>query len=600
MADAGLAEGRQTTPPSAVPVTGLRRALLALAAAGVVFGVIVSLTLATSEHAQVRGLEAVLALVIGWGFIGAGLYAWWRRPQNNFGPLMTATGFLFFVSEMAASNSAAVFTAATLWGNLFLAVVVHMLLAMPTGRLRSRGERALVWAAYIFSSPLSRSYALVVEPEDFGCETCPDNLLRVTNDPDLARAMDTVINCAAFVIFALTALFLWRHWREADRAERRALGPVLLTGATVLALLEIGLIAELSGHTTIAELGYYATQAAILPLPYAFLASLARSRLTRGDAVSDLVARLGQAPGQEEIREALARALGDPSLELAYWLPEFDTYADVDGRPLELADLNGDRATTPIGRNGRPVAALLHHAALREDPALLDAVAAAAAIALENVRLNVELRARLEELKGSRARIVEAGDAERRRLERNLHDGAQQRLVSVALQLRLLQGQIRGDPEGAEKIATLASDELSQSLHELRELARGLHPAVLEHGLGAALNALATRSKIPTTVEYEAGRLPEPVELAGYFVACEALTNVAKYADATTATVRAWRDGPVALIEIADDGVGGADETGGSGLRGLADRVAALEGRLRVESPTGAGTVVTAELPCEP
>jgi len=600
MADAGLAHGPPSALSDAMPVTGLRRALLALAAAGFVLGVIVALTLASSRHVKLPGLEATLALVIGWGFIGAGLYAWWRRPQNNFGPLMTATGFLFFVSELAASNYALVFTVSTWWGNLFLAVVVHMLVAMPSGRLRTPGERALVVAAYVFSLPFSRFYAFLVSSEDFGCDACPDYVLRITNNPDLAATVDTVINCAAFVLFGVTAVFLWRRWRAAHPAERRVLGPVLVTGTTILVLIEIGILAELSGHATIAELGYYATQAAILPLPYAFLASLARTRVTRGDSVSELVGRLGQAAGQGEIRESLARALGDPSLELAYWLPEFATYADADGRPVEVADVNGDRATTLIRHNGKPVAALLHDPALKEDPGLLDAVAAAAAIALENVRLNVELRARLDELKGSRARIVEAGDSERRRLERNLHDGAQQRLVSAALQIRLLQRRVHDDP-AAEQLATVASEELAQSLKELRELARGLHPAVLGQGLGAALNALATRSKIPTTVSYDGiGRLPEPVQLAGYFVACEALTNVAKYADATIATVRVWRNGQVAHIEIADDGVGGADDKLGSGLRGLADRVEALDGRLRVSSPVGAGTVVTAELPCGP
>ena len=225
---------------------------------------------------------------------------------------------------------------------------------------------------------------------------------------------------------------------------------------------------------------------------------------------------------------------------------------------------------------------------------------AAAAIALENARLSVELRARLEELRGSRARIVEAGDAERRRLERNLHDGAQQRMVAVALQLRLLENRVRDDPAAAE-MASAAGEELKRSLNELRELARGLHPAVLEHGLGAALDALATRSEVPTIVRCDVpGRLPEPVELAAYFVVAEALTNVAKYAQASEASVRAWRDGELAVVEVSDDGVGGADDSRGSGLRGLADRVEALDGRLRVVSPAGAGTVVTAELPCGP
>jgi signal transduction histidine kinase len=576
---------------------GLGRALLTLAAAGLALGLSVVLAVATSEHADLRGWEAAVALVIGWGFIGAGLYAWWRRPANNFGPLMTATGFLFFVSELAASDNALVFTVSTLFGNLFLAVVVHMLLAMPSGRLRTRGERMLVIGAYVFASPLSRIYVLLADPQDFGCAGCPESALLITNDPDLAHDLDTVTNVTAFIVFGLTLVLMLRKWQRASRTERHALGPVMLSGAIAMTVIEVGLIGQLSGRATIAEIGYYATQAAILPLPYAFLASLARSRVTRGDAVSELVTHLGQAPSQSEIREALARALGDPSLELAYWLPEFGSYADGEGHPVELT-ADGRRAATPVSRHGVPVAALVHDPALSEERALLDAVAAAAAIALENVQLNVELRARLEELRGSRARIVEAGDAERRRLERNLHDGAQQRLVAVALQLRLLQNRIQADAV-AEELAASAASELQASLQELRELARGLHPAVLEHGLCAALQTLATRSAVTTEVAYEAdGRLPEAVELAAYFVASEALTNVAKYAEAGSAQVRVWRDRRSVFVEVSDDGVGGADDQLGTGLRGLADRVAALDGSLRFASPAGEGTVVRAEMPC--
>ena len=580
-------------------VIGLRRALLALAAAGLGFGVVLALVLASSRHVDVRGAETVLALIIGWGFIGAGLYAWARRPQNNFGPLMTVTGFLFFVSEMAASDTPAVYVTCTLLGNLFLAVVVHMLLAMPSGRLRSREDRALVWFAYIFASPLSRSYIFFAEPQDLGCDQCPENPVLISHQPDLAHAIDTAVNVTALVVFGLTLLVLGRRWWLANAAERRALGPVSLAGASVLVLLEVGIVAELSGHATVAELGYYATQVAILPLPYAFLVSLARGRLTRGDTVSELVTRLGQMPEQGEMRDAIARALGDPSLELAYWLPEFGTYADLDGRPIDLGADDSRRATTFIGRNGQAIAALRHDPSLRDTPDLLEAVAGAATIALENVRLNVELRARLDELKGSRARIVEAADAERRRLERNLHDGAQQRLVGVALQLRLIESRILSDPETAVGLAHTAADELALSLNELRDLARGLHPAILEHGLGAALNALATRSGIPTTVAYDVrGSLPKQVELAAYFVACEALTNVTKYASASEATIRAWQRDDSAVIEVTDDGVGGAEDALGSGLRGLADRVEALDGRLRVASSAGHGTVVTAEMPC--
>ena len=241
---------------------------------------------------------------------------------------------------------------------------------------------------------------------------------------------------------------------------------------------------------------------------------------------------------------------------------------------------------------------LVHDASLDDDPELVEAVCAAAAIAIENAQLLVESQARLTELRASRERIVAAGDAERRRLERNLHDGAQQRLVAIAMQLRLLRNRVGDDP-AAEELVAAASEELARSLDELRELARGLHPAVLEHGLAAALQSLATRAPVATTVNYEpAGRLPEPVELAAYFVASEALANVAKYAHATSASVRVWQLGGNAAIEIADDGIGGADDTRGSGLRGLADRVEALDGRLRVTSRPGHGTTIVAELPC--
>ena len=242
---------------------------------------------------------------------------------------------------------------------------------------------------------------------------------------------------------------------------------------------------------------------------------------------------------------------------------------------------------------------LVCDASLDDDPELVGAVAAAAAITLDDARLQAESNDRLAELRASRERIVAAGDAERRRLERNLHDGAQARLVSVALQLRVIQKRLRSDPAAAEALLDSAGDELSQSLAELRELARGIHPAVLNHGLNAALDSLASKASVATTVSFEsAAPLPEPVELAAYFVASEALANVAKYAHATTASVRVSRRAGVAVIEIADDGVGGADESAGTGLRGLADRVAALDGTLRILSPPGAGTVVTAELPC--
>jgi signal transduction histidine kinase len=334
----------------------------------------------------------------------------------------------------------------------------------------------------------------------------------------------------------------------------------------------------------------------LVSVPAAFLIGLLRSRLARG-GLADLFRDL-KTTGGVRLQEALAKTLGDPSLVVAYRLPESLGYADADGRPVLVPPVAADRSTATVESDGTELAALVYDASLDDDPELVEAVRAAAGMALENEHLHAEAQSRLAEVQASRERIVAASDAERRRLERNLHDGAQQRLVALSLQLRLLEGRVGDDPS-AQALVSNASSQLAESLAELRELARGIHPAVLNHGLAAALDSLAARSPVPTAVSFDAdGSLPEPVELAAYFVASEALTNVAKYADATAATVRVSQKGRTAIIEIADDGVGGADEAGGSGLRGLADRVEALDGRLTVVSPPGAGTTVIAELPC--
>jgi signal transduction histidine kinase len=257
---------------------------------------------------------------------------------------------------------------------------------------------------------------------------------------------------------------------------------------------------------------------------------------------------------------------------------------------------------TVVERRGQRIAALVHDAALAEDPALLNAVSAAAGLALENERLLAELRAQLEQLRESRARIVEAGDTERRRLERNLHDGAQQRLVSLALALGLAESKVEPEPGAAVQLLQAAREELTQALSELRELARGIHPAVLtERGLPYALTALAERAPVEVRLQVDLDRRPPPaIEAAAYYVAAEALANVAKYAQATTVTVNVRIEDERLRVEVVDDGVGGADASAGSGLRGLDDRVQAFGGSLRVDSPAGDGTQILAELPVRP
>jgi signal transduction histidine kinase len=306
------------------------------------------------------------------------------------------------------------------------------------------------------------------------------------------------------------------------------------------------------------------------------------------------VARLGQAPEPGELRAALAHALGDPSLTLTYWLPDSERFVDAEGRPVTLPD----GGWTEVELHGRRIAAIVHDPTLADEPELVRAAGAAAALALENQRLSAELRARIEELRASRARLVVAGDAERRRLERDLHDGAQSRLVALAVKLRLARLKAQAQPEVSELLDE-STAELQASLDELRELARGIHPAVLtDRGLAAALEALASRTPVPVEI---AGappeNLPDAAATAVYFVVSEALTNVAKYAHAERATVAVTLASDSVVVEISDDGIGGADVAGGSGLRGLADRVAALGGRLELRSPVGAGTEVRAEIP---
>ena len=256
---------------------------------------------------------------------------------------------------------------------------------------------------------------------------------------------------------------------------------------------------------------------------------------------------------------------------------------------------------TLLRRDGQPIAALIHDPMLRDDPELIEAAAAAARLAIDNERLQATIRAQLQEVRASRARIVEAADAERRRIERNLHDGSQQRLVTLSLALGLARARL--GPDADADLASLldeASDELRAALAELRALARGIHPAVLTTaGLGPALESLVERAPLPVRlVAVPDGRLPAAIEAAAYFVVAEALANVAKYAAASSVTVGARWHADGLVVEVVDDGVGGADPARGSGLQGLADRVGALDGQLEVSSPPGGGTRVEATIPC--
>ena len=573
-----------------VVVTLFRLALwpAALAAAGATAALILSGDIADSPT-----LTATIGLGVGLAWSLIGLDEWRRRPTNRIGPLMVFLGFAWFGSLLVYSSVSAVYTIGLFFRPLFIAVLNHVLLAFPSGRLKSRLARTIVFAAYLDTIVVVGASVPFQVPDAEGVR----NLVLVDPNAALADGLRNAARVIGVALLLTSLVLLALGWRTATPPWRRAVTPVLSVGAAAAAVGALRLLNDALGQPLgRVEVGFFVVLAMV---PFALELGLLRSRLARG-AVAELVVELGQTQAPGKLREALARALRDPSLALAYWLPEQGRYVDSEGQPAALPRDDSALTTTIIEHDGRRVAALVHDASLGDDPELIEAVCAAAGLALENERLQAELRANLDELRASRVRIVEAADAERRRLERDLHDGTQQRLVSVSLALGLAESKLASDPEGARQILDEMRKTLGSALHELRELSQGIHPGILtERGLGPALRELAYASPVPIELSVPLEwRLPEPVEAAAYYVVAEALANVTKYAAASSVSVRVDNRNGRAVVEVADDGVGGADPSRGSGLRGLADRVEALGGKLAVESPPDEGTRLRAEIPC--
>jgi signal transduction histidine kinase len=411
----------------------------------------------------------------------------------------------------------------------------------------------------------------------------------------------------------------WRRSLEmlSDRSLWRmvallATKPLLIAGLCVVALVPLALLAEVLslGVQGVADLGtidYLGPWSLGPGLGLVLLALVPAATVlvvATLDALYTVLCTIGRAllapraAPSGPVRELLAESLGDRSVAIAYWLPDREAFVDEAGHPVALPEPGSGRAWTAVEQDGRRVAAIVHDAALDTSPELVEAAAAASSLAIDNERLKADLRARVEDLRVSRLRIVEAADEARRRIERDLHDGAQQQLLALALELRVLRSSI-SDPEAGPLVDGLAV-RLEAALRELRELARGIHPAILTRsGLDPAITALAARSPVPVDVQSAIdGRLAPAVEAAAYFVVAEALTNVARYADAGRASVELRGDGNGGIVVVvADDGVGGADANAGSGLRGLQDRLAVIDGVLAIDSPPGGGTRLEATIP---
>jgi signal transduction histidine kinase len=542
----------------------------------------------TSESLQQRSVSAALGIWLTVPYIAAGLIAWRRRPEGRLGPLMVAAGFVIWANFLAWSSNSLLYTLGAADQFLVPAVLLHLFLSFPNGQLRSRLDRAIVTAGY---GAVALTLARMVLGE--GGER---DLLALFDNPDLVTSLRAVqlALVSAVLLMGTVSLVLHRHREPPLRTPVSFFAYACSLGLAMIAVLYL---VQLLAWTSVLGSIRYITFAIIGLAPIVFLVAILHERLGRA-SVGELVEALGVNHGPAGLQEAVARALRDPSVRLAYWLPEFDSYADVDGRKIELESSPG-RSSTPVKRDEQTVAILLHDSALEDEPRLLAAVVSAIGMTIENAQMQVELRARLEELRGSRARILEAEQSERRRLERDLHDGAQQRLIALTLELGELGDRLDGDSEIRTRIDS-ARQEVTASLAELRDLAHGIHPAaVSDHGLAVALESVATRANVPVEViGATSDRMPEPVELAAFFIVCEALTNVARHAEATSAVVELERSQGVLIVEVRDDGIGGASADSGSGLRGLADRVEALGGRLQVWSPVGRGTRLRAEIPC--
>lgn len=785
----------------------------------------------TSDHEATPAFTAAANLIVAWSFIACGIVALSRTSDARFGLLMSGVGLTWFLSALTESNNSYVYSFGNLLFGIPLALFVQALLSFPRGYLETKLVFSTVAATYglLTIGPLLFS----IFGENTGCDDCPQNEFVVTKSQLAIDLTGLTFIAVGLLICGSTIWVLVRRWRAASAPLRRVLGPVFAAAATAILVFLLAAFTSPVSETA-SEVLWWLLLFAVASVPIAFLIGLLRTRLARG-SVAGLVLDLQEAGETAEMRDALRRALGDPSLQLAYWLPARRKWIDAGGWELDVEAESQGRATTIVEHEGEVVAALVHDRsvdrelagavaatarlflarersmqAVRESEsryrALLEAIpdlmfrmsrdgtyldlkgdradlaappeqligakahdilprtvadklvigigealdtgqvitgdyklvidgverafearivrdgdeavlivrdfterdrlygqlererdfirtvvdaapsffclvdpegrivrynrtleVAAGRIDAETVRGQLfwdvfiapedreavsgefaelvtsprpgeyenhwlteggerllvawtltalvdeegrqrflvsgidvtEQRRHEEELRRSRVRLVQAGDEARRKLERNLHDGAQQRLVSLSLALRLAQARLKDAPDEADRLLTGAADELGHALEELRELARGIHPAVLsERGLSAALEALAGRASVPVQVKVPSDRLPASVEAAAYYVISESLANVAKYAEASAVEVCVTRQNGRAVVEVSDDGIGGADPTRGSGLRGLADRLEALDGSLRVESVPGAGTRIRAEIPC--
>jgi signal transduction histidine kinase len=548
-----------------------------------------------TTYAGRSGLAASLTVVAGLALVVAGLVTSFSRPAGRVGDLAVLAGLVWFAPVWVGWDKGPplVRSLGMVAAGFTFSLLLHLVLAYPSGRLRGAVARGLVSAVYLEAAVAALGRALFRDPfYDPNCwANCIDNRFLVRSLPPLARGIEvadrwfTVAAAAALVVVCA-----WRLLRDSGPA-RRALLPVALPAVLLAAAVIAHAVAlqrrplEVPSDPAFSAI-FIIGCVAVLLLAAGLVWAAVRTRVQRR-AVARIATSLGQAPPPGSLQAALAAAVGDPDLEIAYWLPDAQYYVDANGRPVAQPVAGPGRAVTALVRDGRRIAVVSHTAAL---PDLERELGAAVRLALENERLQAEALAQLDQLRASRVRIVETGDTERRRLERDLHDGAQQRLLALSYDLRLARAQAQADSDPRTgSLLTQATDQAQAALEELRGLAHGIYPAILvEAGLTAALATLADTAPLPVEIHAAAqGRYPTAIETAAYLLAAEALDDAAGRG-ASHATVSVVRDDGRLVVTVEDDGT---DRT--SAMVQLADRIGALDGQLAV-GPTR----LQAELPC--